>query len=100
MRQVAATVMALTLSQGMAQESTEAYVASGTVSGVFIPTGGEIVQKIYGTEYAGEFEFYTKKRNSALVAGNRLQIGGVDYEIRAVRDYVKAITVLLVKVVS
>lgn len=100
MRQVAATVMARALSHGLAQESYDAYASAGTVSGVFIPTGGEIVQKMYGSEYAGEFEFYTKKRNSALIAGNRLQIGGVDYEIRAVRDYIKAITLLLTKVVG
>ena len=54
MRQTAATVMARTLSQGLAQESQAEYAAAGTVSGVFIPTGGAIVQKIYGQEYAGD----------------------------------------------
>ena len=100
MRQTSATVMARTLSQGLAQESQAEYAAAGTVSGVFIPTGGAIVQKIYGQEYAGEFEFYTKKRNAALIAGNRLQIGSKNYEIGAVRDYVKAKTVLLTEVVG
>ena len=55
------------------------------------------LQKQYGQEYSGEFEFYTKKRNAYLLAGNQLQIAGVDYDIVAVRDYIKAITLLLVK---
>lgn len=100
MKPITATVMARSIAYGQAQEADVSYSSAGTLFGYFVPTGGEIVQKVYGTEYAGEFEFYTKKRNSALIAGNRLQIGGVDYEIVAVRDYVKAIMVLLTKAVS
>ena len=53
------------------------------------------MQKQYGQEYAGDFEFYTKKRHAGPVVGNQLQIASVNYDIVAVRDYVKAITVLL-----
>lgn len=100
MRPMQATVYQRAEEFDLARVVTITYTSAGTVNGVFLPTGGEIVQRQYGMEYAGEFEFYTKRRNSALVAGNRLQIGGVDYDIIAVRDYVKAMTVLLRQVVD
>lgn len=72
--------------------------AQGSVMGVLLPTGGEIVQKQYGHEYIGEFEFYTKRRNSYLLADNRLKIGDKWYQIKGIRDYTKAITCLLSEV--
>ena len=74
--------------------------SAGNVTGVLLPTGGEIVQKQYGHEYSGEFEFYTKRRNDYLRADNRLKIGDKWYQINGVRDYVKAITCLLSEVTS
>lgn len=70
----------------------------GTVTGILIPTGGTIVQRQYGHEYSGEFEFYTKRRNAYLLADNRLKINNVWYQIKGVRDYIKAITCLLSEV--
>ena len=74
--------------------------SAGNVTGVLLPTGGEIVQKQYGHEYTGEFEFYTKRRNASLLADNRLKIGDKWYQINGVRDYVKAITCLLSEVTA
>ena len=70
----------------------------GTVIGILLPTGGTIVQRQYGHEYSGEFEFYTKRRNAYLVADNRLKINNVWYQIKGVRDYIKATTCLLSEV--
>ena len=100
MRQTMATVMQKGIEYDAARKADVYFDAAGTISGTFIPTGGTIVQRQYGQEYAGDFEFYTKKRNAALMAGNQLQIAGVDYDIVAVRDYVKAITVLLKRAVG
>ena len=72
--------------------------SAGNVTGILLPTGGEIVQKQYGREYSGEYEFYTKRRNASLLADNRLKIGDKWYQINGVRDYVKAITCLLSEV--
>lgn len=73
--------------------------SAGNVTGVLLPTGGEIVQKQYGQEYSGEFEFYTKCRDASLLPGNRLKIGDKWYDIKGIRDYVKAITCLLSEVI-
>lgn len=100
MRQTQATVMQQQIEYDAARRGTVYYDSAGTISGTFIPTGGTVVQRQYGQEYAGDFEFYTKKRHSGLLVGNQLQIAGVDYDIVAVRDYVKAITVLLKKAVA
>ena len=72
--------------------------SAGNVTGVLLPTGGEIVQKQYGHEYSGKFEFYTKRRNASLLADNRLKIGDKWYDIKGIRDYVKATTCLLSEV--
>lgn len=97
MKQTAATILAKSIEYDLSRKPLPIFTASGTVTGIFIPTGGQIVQKQYGQEYAGEFEFYTKKRHAGLIAGNRLKIGSADYDIVAVRDYGKAMTALLVK---
>ena len=72
--------------------------SAGNVTGVLLPTGGEIVQKQYGRECVGEFEFYTKRRNASLMADNRLKIGDEWYDIKGIRNSVKAITCLLSEV--
>ena len=95
MRQTQATVRQRTIEYDAARRGVVYFDTAGTISGTFIPTGGVVVQKQYGQEYAGDFEFYTKKRHAGLVVGNQLQIASVNYDIVAVRDYVKAITVLL-----
>ena len=100
MRTITATVYSRSETYDSARVATLVYASAGNVTGVLLPTGGERVQKNYGMEYAGEFEFYSKKRNAALLAGNRLQVGGVYYDIVAVRDYLKVITLLLVRVVA
>jgi hypothetical protein len=100
MRQTQATVMAKQIAYDAARVADVYFEPAGTISGTFIPTGGTVVQRQYGQEYAGDFEFYTKKRHVGLIVDNQLQISGVDYDIVAVRDYVKAITVLLKKAVG
>ena len=100
MRTLAAMVYTKTETYDSARVATLTFASAGNVTGVLLPTGGERVQKNYGMEYAGEFEFYSKKRNSALLAGNRVLIGGIYYDIVAVRDYIKVITLLLVRVVA
>lgn len=96
MRQTTATVMQKTIEYDLSRRPLPLFASSGTITGTFIPTGGQIVQKQYGQEYSGEFEFYTKKRHAGLIAGNRLKIGSAEYDIVAARDYGKAITLLLV----
>ena len=95
MNRTQATVRVKEIEYDIARRGSVDFVAAGTVPGVFIPTGGSVVQKQYGQEYAGDFEFYTKKKHSGLAAGNQLQINSINYDIVAIRDYVKAITVLL-----
>ena len=97
MRQTKATVMQKAIEYDSARRGTVFFDASGTINGTFLPTGGTVVQRQYGQEYAGDFEFYTKKRHAGIVVGNQLQIASVNYDIVAVRDYVRAITVLLTR---
>lgn len=98
MRQVQATVYPRVESNTNGIPAITYPTSAGTVMGVKLPTGGTIVQKIYGLDYVGEFEFYTKQRNAALLEGNRLKISDKWYDIKGTRDFVKAITCLLSEV--
>ena len=100
MRQSIATVLVKSVEYDDRRTGMVSYAGTATVRGTLLPTGGQIVQKIYGQEYAGEFEFYARQRNAGLAAGNRLRIGSVDYDIVAIRDYGKVVTCLLETVVG
>ena len=98
MKQLQATIYQRQQTNNSGVAAVDYPVSTGAVMGVLLPTGGTIVQRQYGLEYAGEFEFYTKRRNAGLIEGNRLVIGAKTYDIVGVRDYVKAITCLLKEV--
>ena len=100
MRQVVATVLIRTVEYDERRTGLPDYSGTATVRGTLLPTGGEIVQKQYGQEYAGEFEFYARQRNAGLVQGSRLRIATLDYDIVAIRDYGKVVTCLLRRVVG
>jgi hypothetical protein len=92
-----AAVLVKSVAYDAARIGIVSYTESGTTRGVMLPIGGELLQRQYGELYPGEFEFYARRRNAGLLPGNQLRIGGVDYDITAIRDYVKVVVCLLRK---
>ena len=77
----------------------QTWAGSTTAAGVWLPTGGEKAQQIYGVIVPCEFTFFTRSRSALLIAGNRLEIASLQYEILYVADYTKIQSVLVRKVI-
>ena len=90
-------VLVKTIAYDAARSGIVSYSANGTTRGVMLPIGGELLQRQYGELYLGEFEYYARQRNAGLIPGNQLRIGGIDYDITAIRDYAKVVVCLLRK---
>ena len=96
MQSVAVLVKSVTYDA--ARSGSASYSEAGASRGILLPIGGELLLRQYGEQYLGEFEFYARQRNAGLVPGNRLRIGGIDYDITAIRDYAKVVVCLLRRV--